>query len=73
MPNTPTPGQIAYEAYVLALLNTPPAGSLRWQELEARIRDAWDVAAAAVLALQQAGVDDTGFAPPGTYRTQRSP
>lgn len=47
--DTPTPGQIAYEAWFLALENTLPAGSARWPELEARLREAWETAAQAVL------------------------
>jgi len=53
----PTPGQLAYETWYLALENTLPAGSTRWSALEARHRDAWEGAAQAVMTAWMASPD----------------
>lgn len=53
MPDQPTPGEVAYTAYILDLENTLPAGSVRWQEQAARVQAAWEAAAQAVLTMQK--------------------
>jgi hypothetical protein len=65
MPDTPTPGQLAYETYVLHLYGDD---QFPWPTLFPDAQAAWEAAAQAVLAWQRQGVDDTGFAPPGLYR-----
>jgi hypothetical protein len=54
MPDTPTPGEIAYEAYRLVVLPTAGRAHLPpWTHLPALSRAGWEAAAQAVMAMQE--------------------
>jgi hypothetical protein len=66
---TPTPGQLAYEAYFQALYETTPTSSDVWTWQTPAVQRAWDAAAeAAIIAWQAAAItawqvpEDTGHA-----------
>jgi hypothetical protein len=53
MPETPTPGEICYEAYAALLLQLAPWGTVDFAQLTAFHQRAWEAAAQAVLALKE--------------------
>lgn len=63
MTDTPTPGQVNYEAYCAVAPDVDPAlPFVAWDELPPGDRHAWEAAAQAVLAWQAAQSEE---APPG--------
>lgn len=65
MPDTPTPGQVNYKAFMRAMFpETPQHTALAWRWVEAKDRTAWEAAAQAVLTAwqqEQARLGATGW------------
>jgi hypothetical protein len=59
MPDTPTPGQTAYDAYCLVIFGERPDLSHTYDCLAARTQRAWEAAAEAVRAMREKEEENT--------------
>jgi hypothetical protein len=57
MPDTPTPGQIAYDVYAAHLLQLAPWGTVDFAQLTAFHKHAWEAAAQAAITAWIASPD----------------